>query len=373
MNIAIVTTNKFKYSETFIHNHIKYIAGNIHVLYDGYLPKRYSRDKGLSSESLENYNGYNWFYKVIRGFHSDAVTLNLSIERYLINNKIDLLFCEYGPSGVEMLPFSNKLNIPLIVHFHGYDAYRDDILNTYGKAYPELFNSAKAVISVSEHMRKQLMKLGCSAEKLYMEPCCIDESIFIMKPETKKEYTFVFCGRFIEKKAPTLVIEAFAKVLKVLPDVNLLMIGNGPLLEDCKTLAASLGIQKSIHFKGEQNQDQIVELLNQSFVFVQHSVTTTEHDSEGTPQVIMEAGACGLAVIATYHGGIPELVYDGETGFLVVERDVEAMANTMKGLAIDKELALSMGKKANKRITTYYNIKDYARRLNALIKLALEA
>ena len=77
---------------------------------------------------------------------------------------------------------------------------------------------------------------------------------------------------------------------------------------------------------------------------------------EGTPVVLMEAQACGLPVVSTYHSGIPEVVKDGESGFLVPEKDVDALAEKMEYLINHPELWPKMGEAGRKHIERNYNI-----------------
>ena len=217
MNVAIVSVNKDKYSETFIHNHVRLLPANIHFLFGGYLPTMFSRDKGHTVFPLIEKANKPWFSLRKKKEHDERELLISALEKYLVDNRIQVILCEYGPSGVEIMESAKKLGIPLVVHFHGYDAYRSDILNSYGKRYPQLFGQARAVISVSKHMHTQLLKLGCEEKKLHQLCYGIDTSVFY--PPIEKSYTslFVACGRFVEKKAPQLTIEAFHKVLRKIP------------------------------------------------------------------------------------------------------------------------------------------------------------
>ena len=359
MNLAIVSTNRDKYSETFIHNHVKLIPAQVHFLFDGYLPKQYSTDKGLTAYAFKKENPRKWFNFSRQEEVHDEEQLIAALEDYLTENKIDLILCEYGPSGVAMLPVSKRTNVPLAVHFHGYDAYRHDILSSYGKQYADLFEHAKAVIGVSKHMCRQLEKLGCDPLKLHCLPYGIDTDIFYKKENARKDITFVACGRFVSKKAPQITIKAFAEVLKQLPGATMVMAGEGALLPECMELAEKLGITNAIDFKGALSQLQIAELYSMAHVFVQHSVTTADGDSEGTPLAVLESGAAGLPVIATRHGGITDVVMDGETGFLVNEGDVEAMAEKMLFLAQRPQAANNMGSLAAERIRAGYDLKKY--------------
>jgi colanic acid/amylovoran biosynthesis glycosyltransferase len=371
LNIAIVSTNKDKYSETFIQNHVKLLPGNIHFLYEGYLPTRYSLDRGLTGQSFQKYERNKWFNFRKRVSENEKNNLTDTIERYLAKNEVDVILCEYGPSGVELMPIAKHLNVPLVVHFHGYDAYRDDILNSYGKSYVNLFKDASAVIAVSRHMQQHLITLGCQPSKLHCLPCGVSLNLFQPTNKPKNEIIFVSCGRFVPKKSPASTIKAFAKVLGEIPDAKLRMIGDGELLDNCIDLCKNFGISNSVEFKGQLSPFQVAETLRESFAFVQHSITTSENDSEGTPLTILESGACGLPVISTRHGGIPDVIIEGETGFLVEENDIEGMAERMLYLVRNPELASDMGKKASQHIRANYNLEKNIKNLARILKSAV--
>lgn len=367
MNLAIVSTNIHAYSETFIHNHIRLLPATVHILFNGHLPTQFSTDKGVTARPFKKAEHKKWF--AFRKFPVDETeALNQGIETYLVENKIDLIFCEYGPSGAALLPLSIKTKISLVVHFHGYDAYRDDVLNAYGKQYKLMFDNAKAVIGVSTHMCEQLQQLGCNPAKLNCLPYGIDTTIFYVKEPVTKHNTFVSCGRFVEKKAPQLTIKAFAIVLEKMPDATLIMIGDGELLEASKALANELKISHAVTFTGALNQVQIADIYSRSLMFVQHSVVTANHDSEGTPLAILESGASGLPVISTKHAGIPDIIIDGETGWLVNENDVEAMAERMLFMAQQPALCAGMGLKASVHIRNNYDLKTYTEKLWRIIQ-----
>ena len=147
----------------------------------------------------------------------------------------------------------------------------------------------------------------------------------------------------VEKKAPHLVLATFARVLRECPDARLHFIGDGALLGVCRDLAAALGIDHAVTFLGAQPHDIVEREMRQARALVQHSVIASNGDSEGTPVAILEAGAMGLPVVATRHAGIPDVVADGVTGFLVEERDVCGMATHMLALARNPASRASAG------------------------------
>ena len=340
--LAISSNNLAKYSETFIHNQFRCFNGKIVAFGDGYYPRMYSTDRGLHWEPIQNYT---------------------SLIQKL---KIGAILANYGPAGVAWIPLTNRLNIPLYVHFHGFDAYRSDVLTHYGQTYLDLFRSARAIIVVSNAMKSQLIELGCPEIKLHVVPCGIDVSFFSPGLEMPDK-NFITVGRFVAKKAPLNTLRAFHKLHAIDPEVRLVMIGDGPLMEACKTKVDEWGLNNAVTFKGVCTPEEVLQELRLASIFVLHSIKASDGDSEGCPTSIMEAGACGIPVIATRHTGIPEIVIDGETGYLVHEGDIETMAEKMRKLMADSDLRKKMGKAARIRIEKHFNLDQYIERLEQIV------
>jgi len=348
-NIAIVSTNRHKYSETFIHRHISELPGKVHLLFDGYLPAAYSADRGLT--------GY--FFKA----NQDPAE---NLYDYLVEHQIDVVLAEYGPSGVEVAPICAKTKIPLVVHFHGYDAFREDVLTSYGPQYREMFEKAAAVIGVSQPMMKQLEQLGCPVDKLHLVHYGIDTATFQYTSHPRDPH-LVSCGRFVEKKAPDLVLRTFALLVKTYPNARLTMIGDGPLLASCKLFAQELGLSEKVTFTGVLTQPEIAKVYAESAVFLQHSLMPANGDSEGTPLTIMEAAAAGLPIVSTRHGGIPYIVKDCVTGLLVNEGDWKSVAAQITYLLENPERAVEMGKAGSKKINASYTLAHGTEQLYAVL------
>jgi colanic acid/amylovoran biosynthesis glycosyltransferase len=131
--------------------------------------------------------------------------------------------------------------------------------------------------------------------------------------------------------------------------------GAGPRRRAGRAGAAGLGMSDAVELPGRRPHDQVAEAMAGARAFVQHSVTTANGDAEGTPVAVMEAGAAGLPVVSTRHGGISDVVLEGETGSLVDERDVEGMAKHMAALAGDPALAGRLGRAARERIVAEFS------------------
>ncbi len=132
--------------------------------------------------------------------------------------------------------------------------------------------------------------------------------------------------------------------------------GDGPSRENLDSLISELKVGDSIELLGWRSQDEIAELLQESDILMAPSVTTEKGDEEGIPGVIMEAFASGLPVVSTYHAGVPEVIQDGESGFLVSERDVDSLADRLKYLIERPELRSVMGSKGRQFVEEHYNI-----------------
>ena len=128
------------------------------------------------------------------------------------------------------------------------------------------------------------------------------------------------------RKHPILRSWRLPKRIADHPDARLRMVGNGPLLSPCQDLAEALGLQHAITFLGEQPHEVIQAEMRNARCFVQHSIMAQDGNSEGLPNVILEAGASGLPVVSTRHAGIVDAVIEGETGLLVDEKDIAGMA-----------------------------------------------
>ena len=107
--------------------------------------------------------------------------------------------------------------------------------------------------------------------------------------------------------------------------------------------------------------------MRKARMFVQHSNVAPDGDSEGSPVAIMEAQLSGLPVVATFHAGIPEIVAQNITGFLVDEGDVNGMANAMAKLVLDPGMASEMGANGQSRVSNNFTLDHHLSAVSALL------
>ena len=281
------------------------------------------------------------------------------------------VLAEYGPTGVQVLDACHAVGVPLIVHFHGYDASVETVLKDNADGYRRMFREAAALVAVSEPMKEQLTALGAPPEKVEVNAYGVDGKVFGPTDPGGNPSTFLTTGRFVEKKGPHLTLLAFAEAWRKAPAVRLRMIGDGPLRPMCEQIARALGLDRAVTFLGSQSHSIVGEEMRGARAFLQHSIRASDGDCEGTPVAILEAQATGLPVIATRHAGIPSVVREGGTGFLVDEGDVRAMAERIQQLAEDRPLATALGASGRSRVLTHFSMERSIDGLWRIIERAL--
>lgn len=358
--LCIVSPNRDAWSETFIANHIAQLPGVELTLTDGHLPRRGPGGALLLSPTLVR----RVLQRVRRADPQEM--LRGSIERLLRKHRINVVLAEYGPTGEAMLEVCRRIGIPLVVHFHGVDAFHARLLKEHAN-YHRILQGAAAIVVVSREMEQQLLALGCPRERLHYNCYGVDVDRFSLAPPEKSTAHFLAVGRFVDKKAPHLTLQAFHRAWQRDPGIRLTMAGNGPLWESTRQLARAEGMSEVVDFPGVLTSDEVAARMRQVRAFVQHSVVTADNDHEGTPLSILEAMASGLPVIATRHGGIPDVIAHGVEGLLCDERDIAAMSAHISTLAADAELAGRMGTAGRARVLAAHRLQDRIAALGAVV------
>lgn len=348
-------------TETFIRAHIERLPARVTLAHGWPLV---SEGRRVLSPSRRAY------HKILRALlrvpirreTTDAYATLLRRERP------DIVLAEYGDVGAQAFEACARVGVPLVVHFHGYDASVREVLAENAETYPRMFREAAAIIAVSRAMEAKLISLGAPPEKVHYNPYGIDCARFGGAEPALSPPTFVAVGRFVEKKAPQLTLEAFARVNSEMPEARLRMVGDGPLLDECRALARRLGVEGAVEFLGAQSHEVVQDEMRAARCFVQHSVEASNGDCEGTPVGVLEACASGLPVVATRHAGIPDVVVEGETGLLVEERDVRGMAERMLSLARAPELASRLGREARRHAAENFSMERSDARLWSIIE-----
>lgn len=373
MRLALIAIDEQGYSETFVQAHKMLKADEVLYFFGGtkptslegwgaFVPTPDCHDSKTVGRFLRLFNPVGWWRS------------GLSIKQYVLyrilkKRKVDVVLAEFGFTAVDVMDVCERLGIPLVVHFHGADVHKTDV--ALRKRYVRLFGIASALVGVSREMIDTLRSMGAPEEKLVYTPCGPNDMFFEVSP-ARNDRVFISVGRFVDKKAPHLTIMAFNEALKSAPDIKLKMAGTGPLLNACRELVKELDIQDAVEFLGVLGHEEVRALHSRAFAFLQHSVTAPDGNKEGTPVGVLEAMASSLPVVATRHGGIPDVVVDGQTGFLCEEGDYRRMAADMVRLIENPELAEAMGLRGRERVREHYTLSAHLSTLNQTIERALK-
>lgn len=341
-----------KVSETFMRAHEERLPADVTIIYGSIHPK--IKGQILSPQTVMS----RFCFRLCSFFYPGVMALESAdpYVRAFKKNRPDVVLAEYGTMGVNVLKACQAMGIPLVVHFHGHDISKESILLRYSSLYKSLFQYASAVIAVSKKMKVTLIAMGAPEGKTHWNPCGVDCNDFKNADPRNANEIFLSVGRFVEKKGPELSIRAFEKVLQTVPNAQLRMVGDGELLLVCKKLVRELHMDRHVTFLGGQSHDVVKQEMRNARCFIQHSIRAADGDSEGTPVSVLEAGASGLPVVASRHGGIEDVVVDGKTGLLVEEGDVDGMAKCMVRIIQSPQMAEELGCNARNHVQSKFSM-----------------
>ena len=285
----------------------------------------------------------------------------------------DALHAHFGPVG-KSFRFARKLwGAPLCVSFHGYDfstVPRQEGLDTYHK----LFSVADAVMANSDYTRSKLEALGCPPERLHKLPVGLDPAAYSFRERSLipgQPIRILSIGRLVEIKGHEYAIQAVGRLRDSGLNVHFDIGGDGPLRPSLETLIHKLCLDDVVKLHGALSTTAVEALLEAADLFVLASVTV-EGDQEGQGLALQEAQAAGLPVVATRHGALPEGLLPDESGFLVPERDVDALTDRLKFLVAHPELWPMIGRKGRSFVEARYDLGKLSRQLVTIYEGMIE-
>lgn len=308
------------FSHTFIYEQIRRINGDYSVgvitcqmLKDS---ERFKFDNIASMDQLSF--PLNWFDRMsFRVIHHSGLfhTLLKGVEP-------DIFHIHFGTSALRFMKMLRRVSCPLVVSFYGKDVslfekmYEQDPQSLF-----ELWDRGARFIALSNYMKQRLIDIGCPEEKIRILDVGIDVSKFHYVKRQKNK-NILTIARFVEKKGIKYLIEA----MKLLPDVKLTIIGDGPLNNELRK-----DIPSNVEFLGIKPYNELHDYYRKANVFVLASCHAPDGDFDEMSQVLKEAAATGMNIVTTNHAGIPEL-FDNEAGVLVEEKNPKALAEGIKAM-----------------------------------------
>ena len=297
----------------------------------------------------------------------------IAVRRRLNKEKYDLIHAHWIiPQGficVLMNLLSRcKNRIPVICTAHGGDLYALC-------GWP--FNSIKDFVMerlahlcvVSRAMQETCIAGGVKSEKISVLPMGVDlKRTFIPVDVTvRRNNRLIFVGRFVEKKGTGHLLDAVAIMRNTITDIELLLVGDGPLLPAIRQKITQLGLEDHVMLAGSLSNTDLPPLYSSAAICVMPSVVDSSGDQEGLGLVMVEALGCGCAVVASDLPATHDVMQHGQTGMLVRPGDAVDLAEKIMHLLRDRELRIRLATNGREYVRNRFDWDETAAQYHKLI------
>ena len=320
-----------------------------------------------SKESVEKYENITIYrYKKSFTIGSAPISIDILYKPLRLGLDLDIVHAHAGnpPAPIAAYWYAKKKNKPFVVSCHGDVQWnwggfmRRTSVYFYGKyLLDKILSYADVVISASEYYINESKILGKYRDKTVVIPYGINLTDFDIqhsKEECREKLglppddrIMLFLGGFAPHKGPDVLLKAMPRIVNEVPDVKLVFVGSGGMRAQLEGLSKKLDVEKHIKFAG------FVEDVFKALYYKSSDVFILPSFSECFPLVNLEAMACGIPIVASKIGGVPDGVKDGENGLLVPPGDSEALADAIIYLLENKDEGEKMGKNGRKKVENY--------------------
>jgi glycosyltransferase involved in cell wall biosynthesis len=284
--------------------------------------------------------------------------LALAARRLMRTRRFDLVHAHWiVPNGVGALLLDAAT--PLAIGVHGSDVFmaeKSGVRSLSGAA----LRRARLVTGCSPELVERVCALGFPESAARVIPYGVDTETFAPGEDRvgwrqrlgipAAATVLLTVGRMVSKKGFDVLVEALPNVLAAAPSLHVVFAGDGDRREEWRAGTEALGDR--VHFPGAVLRDALPDLYRAADLFVLPAVHDRAGNVDGLPNVILEAMASGLPVVASRISGIPLAVESGRQGLLVAERHVADLAESLARLAGDPQRLAAMGKAARHRART---------------------
>jgi glycosyltransferase involved in cell wall biosynthesis len=276
----------------------------------------------------------------------------------------NLVHAHFGLDAARVLPLTRRLGLPLVASFHGWDATTSEEMlrrGPYGhrqlaRERGPVLAAADLVLAVSGHIRDRLLALGADPERVRCHYIGIDTDFWSPSPEAvgPEASRLVFVGRLVPVKGVGVLIRALARLSATGTAPALVIIGDGPQRRDLEALAAESRVD--VEFRGTLDASAVRAEVRRASGLVAPSVSIDGGIEEALNLTSLEAQACGVPVVVSRSGGLPETVVDGRTGFVVPPDDPDALAAAIRRLIDDRNTQQQMGSAARDMVVERFDL-----------------
>ena len=284
-----------------------------------------------------------------------------------LETKYDVVHCHFGPNAKSFLFLKDIQDVKLVATFHGYDFSR--VIREQGPGfYRDLFERADLITINSQYGKGKLLAAGAREDKLVQLRMSVPTERFPFRERTAKPgetVRILTVARLFDKKGYDYSVRAVATAARTHPHLEYWIVGdpNGPAAPRIRDLIRELGMEDKIRVLGTKTREELIEIIQQCHLFILASVTAPDGDEEGQGLVLQEAQASGMPVVATRHNGFPESLIDGTTGFLVPERDADALAERILHLIEHAAEWPRMGRAGREFVEAHFDTAKLNRQL----------
>lgn len=226
--------------------------------------------------------------------------------------------------------------------------------STLGGLWLALVRRAERVITICRASTREARAAGFAPGRVVCIPGGVDTDAFTPAASPGQGQTIVFVGRLDRMKGLHVLIDAFARLVRMVPDARLQIVGAGPERAALQEQARTAGLEGRVVFSGQQ--DDVRPFLHAGAVFALPSF------SEGLPGVLLEAMACALPVVAARAGGVEDIVTHGQTGLLVDPGDAAGLADALQQVLADPAAARRLGRAGREHVLEHFSITHTAAR-----------
>lgn len=279
-----------------------------------------------------------------------------------------VVHAQFARGGALALPLARSMNAALVVTLHGGDVSKEKNWrhSMLASRWPSVVREASRFVCVSHAVAEIALRRGVPQRKLVVLP--IGTEIPPTPPERRPSH-YLFVGRFVEKKGLTVLADAMRRLRAQGDTTPLVCVGDGPMRPALQALARDVA---GIKLTGWLDIQDIATQMQDAIALIVPSIVAEDGDAEGLPSVIPEAMAQACPVIASDQGGIAEALVDGVSGILVPPGDAAALADAMRRVSVDADLASWLGKGGFGHASVTLNAVLQSSRLETVLLRAME-
>jgi colanic acid/amylovoran biosynthesis glycosyltransferase len=254
--------------------------------------------------------------------------------------------------------------VPLVTTFYGLDVSMLPRRRWWRNRYRELFEAGDMFLAEGSFMRDRLVELGVPQEKTRVIALGIDlERIPLRLRQPVERPVILMAASFREKKGHEYAVDAFRRIARRFPGARIEFIGDGPLRPHIVG-HFPMDLLGRVRFHGVLPYDKYLEVLDQASILLAPSITAENGDTEGgAPVCLLEGQASGIPIVATEHCDIPNVLCPGLRQFLVPERDVDALAESLSSMLENQELWSDLGAQGRKWAEESFDIRTQAKKI----------